>query len=96
MAGMSLDGAPEKEAFIILKPGESYSLKKELILPLCDGTKETEDFLHPGTHFLQVKVATWFYFADPDAYRKKWRGEAYLWSENITSMPMPLTIKKAP
>lgn len=95
-AGMQLDmrSTPEKEAFIILKPGESYSLKKEVILRLYDGTKETEDFLHPGTGFLQLRVATWYYFADPETYRVKWRDEGYLWSQNITSVPMPLEVKK--
>lgn len=93
-AGMRLESTPEKEAFITLKPGESFSLRKELILRLYDGTKDTEDFLHSGSRFLQLKVATWYYFADPDTYREKWRDEGYLWSQDITSRPMLLTVER--
>ena len=86
----------EKETFIALKPGESYSLKEEVILRLYDGTKDTEDSLHPGTHFLQLRVATWYYFADPNTYREQWRNEGYLWSQNMTSLPMSLKVEKMP
>jgi len=94
-AGMQMDMRrnPEREAFVTLKPGESYSLKKEFILPVYDGTKDTEDFLHPGTYFLQVRVATWYYFVDPEKYRNQWSAEGYLWSQNITSVPMSLKIQ---
>ena len=95
-AGIRLESTPELDSFIILKPKESYSLKTELILRLYDGTKDTEDFLHPGTRFLQLSVATWYYFADPDRYREKWSNEGYLWSKDITSVPMPLTVEKVP
>ena len=92
--GIRLEESPEREAFILLKSVESFSLKKELVLRLYDGTKNTEDFLHPGTYFLQISVATWYYFADPDEYRAKWNAGGYLWSQNITSVPMSLTIAK--
>jgi len=95
-AGMRFETTPEKEAFITLRPGESYNLRKELILRLYDGTKETEDFLHPGSRFLQLRVATWYYLADPDKYREKWRDDGYLWSQNVTSVPMPLTVERIP
>jgi len=95
VVGMQPDGSPEKESFINLKPQESYSLKNELILRLYNGTSDTEDFLRAGTHFLQIKVATWYYFADPELYRDKWSAEGYLWSQDVTSVPMPLTIKKS-
>jgi hypothetical protein len=94
-AGMRMEGAPQKEDFITLKPGEAYSLKKDLILRLYNETKDTQEFLHPGTYFLQLKVATWYYFVDAAPYRKKWRDEGYLWSQNITSVPMPLRVEKS-
>jgi len=94
-AGLRLEKTPEKEAFIILKPGESYSLEKELILRLYDGTKDSEDFLHPGTRFLRVRVATCYYFADPLTYREKWRHEGYLWFQDVISEPMPLRVEKS-
>ena len=92
--GMRMDSPPEIEAFVTINPGESYNLKAEVILYLYNGTKDTEDSLHPGRYFLQVKVATWFYFADVDEYREKWRDEGYLWSKNIMSVPMPFTVKQ--
>jgi hypothetical protein len=61
---------------------------------LYDGTKDTRDNLHPGNYVLQVRVAAWFYFADPAEYEQKWGNEAYLWSENVTSEPMAFTIEK--
>jgi hypothetical protein len=95
-AGFQVDMriAPEKEAFITLKSGESYSLKKEVILRLYDGTKDTEEFLHPGTHFLQLRVATWYYFTDPAIYQNQWRDQGYVWSQNITSEPMSFKVEK--
>ncbi len=94
-AGIRVEGAPKKEDFITLKPGESYNLKKDLILRLYDGTRDTEGYLHPGIHFLQLKIATWYYFVDAATYREEWRDEGYLWSSNITSVPMPLRVEKS-
>ena len=72
---MNMRSRPEKHAFIALKPKDSYNLKKEIILYLYDGSKVTQDSLYPGKYFLQIRVATWYYFADPEEYREKWRGE---------------------
>lgn len=94
-AGLQMTGTPEKEAFVTLVPGESYSVRKEIRLRLYAGTKDTRDFLHPGIHFLQVRVATWYYFVDPDIYREKWNDEGYLWSENVTSLRMRVDVEKA-
>jgi len=69
-------------------------LKQEIILSLYDGTSNTKDALHPGTYFLHVRVATWFYFADPNEYAALWRNEGYLWSENMTSEPMAFQVEK--
>jgi hypothetical protein len=88
------NGPPERSEFVMLKPEESITLKKEIRYSLYDGTKDTKDDLHPGNYILQVRVAAWFYAADPAEWEQKWGGEAYLWSENVTSEPMPFTVEK--
>ncbi|HXQ69708.1 MAG TPA: hypothetical protein VN844_04450 [Pyrinomonadaceae bacterium] len=93
-AGFRSDIGPERSEFVVLKPGESFSLKKQIGLYLYDGTRDTKDDLHPGNYVLQVRVAAWFYFADPAEWEQKWGGEAYLWSENVTSEPMAFTVEK--
>lgn len=93
-AGFRLSGGPERSEFITLGPGESLSLRREVDLSLYDGTKDTKDDLHPGNYVLLVRVAAWFYFADPAEWEQKWGNQAYLWSENVTSEPMPFTIEK--
>lgn len=85
---------PERSEFVMLKPGESVSFKGEIGLRLFNGTKGTHDDLHPGTYVLQVRVAAWSYYADPAEWEQKWGGEAYLWSENVTSEPMAFTVEK--
>jgi hypothetical protein len=92
-AGFRFDREPERQEFVTLKPGDSLNLKKEIILDLYDGTKDTEDDLHPGTYLLQVRVATWFYFVEAAEYQKRWRNQGYLWSENMTSEPMTFTVR---
>lgn len=85
---------PEKSEFVTLEPGKSLRMERKISLSLYDGTKDTKDNLHPGNYVLQVRVAAWFYFADPAEWEQKWGDQAYLWSENITSEPMPFTIEK--
>jgi hypothetical protein len=58
------------------------------------GLRTRDDRLHPGNYVLQVRVAAWFHYADPAEYEKKWGNEAYVWSENVTSEPMPFTVEK--
>jgi hypothetical protein len=93
-AGIRMETPPEEEAFVTLKPGESYSLQTDFGVQLYNGTKDSEDFVHPGNHLLQLRVATWYYLVSPDTYREQWRSKGYLWSQNITSLPMPFTVKK--
>lgn len=92
--GFCFNTEPERAEFLTLKPGESVNLKDEIVLHLYDGTKDTKDELRPGNYVLQVRVAAWFYFADPVEWERKWGAEAYLWSENVTSEPMPFIVEK--
>ena len=93
-AGVRTESAPEEAAFVKLNPGESYSLEKDFGVQLYDGTKDNEDLLRTGNHFLQVGVMTWYYLYPADTYREQWRDKGYLWSQNMTSMPMPFLVKK--
>jgi hypothetical protein len=95
-AGMRGGNAPEEEAFVTLKPSESYTIMKDSAVDLRDGGKNSKGFLDAGDYVLQVRIATWYYFADPASYRERWRDRGYLWSNNITSDPMPFTIQKRP
>jgi hypothetical protein len=55
-AGMHFDTTPEKEAFVKLNPGESFSLEKIVFFQLYDGTKDSEDDLNPGTYSYRSKL----------------------------------------
>lgn len=93
-SGLLQTREPEQSDFVKLEPGESVSFKREISLFVYDGTRDTKDDLHPGTYVLQVRVAAWFYASDPAEWEQKWGNQAYLWSENVTSVPMPFTVGK--
>ena len=87
------DADPETLAFVVLKPGESYTIEAAYGVRHDGSSKETEG-ISPGKHFLQFGVATWYYNADPNSYRAKWLSDGYLWSDNMTSVPMPFTVER--
>jgi hypothetical protein len=91
--GLRLD-PPAQSLFVILKPGESYDLETNLGLSLYDGTKDSKNDLRAGEHVLQVKVWTWYYPFPAESFREKWREKGFLWSKDITSLPMPLRVDK--
>jgi hypothetical protein len=85
---------PEENFFAILKPGESYSLETVFNTTVYDGSKDSEDDLHPGHYFLQLVISTWYHLpADPNEFREKWREKGFLWTRPVTSLPMPFTVK---
>lgn len=85
------DLVPDEANFTVLKPGETYSI--EQVLNLSD-----RESMRSGQHVLQVVVVTWHYAqASNVEWRDRLRGRGYLWTDAITSTPMPFTIeKKAP
>ena len=95
-AGMRGASDPEEQAFIRLEPGESYTVLDEPEVVLSTGPKTAKEFLSGGDYFLQVQVATWYYWADWKEYRERWSDKGYLWSSNMTSEPMPFTVQKTP
>jgi hypothetical protein len=80
--------------FITLKPGEEYALDRGLSsFWVADGTPPPKGYLNAGTHYLQLKVATWTYFADPAPFSRKWSDKGVLWSEGLVSPPIPFTVE---
>ena len=84
------------KTFIILKPEELYTFDDGVgSFSIYDGTPPApKGDLSPGMHFLQIEVATWSYFADSKRFHQKWKDKGVLWTEGVTSMPMPFTIEK--
>ena len=81
--------------FAILGPGEVYALDDEReSFFVSDDPANPHRRLRPGNYFLQVEVVTWPYLDKPRPFRNKWKDTGYLWSEGITSQPMPFTIEK--
>lgn len=94
-AGMRGSSEPEEAAaFITLQAGESYTASDESEVVLSAGPKNPKEFLSGGDYFLQVRVATWYYFAEPKVYRERWNARGYLWSNNMTSEPMRFTVQR--
>ena len=88
---MSLQAIPDESQFITLKAGDSHARDHAFSIPL-----ETKE-LKPGNHVLRVSVLTWHYAkASNIEWREKWRAKGYLWTNSVTSQPMPFIIDKHP
>lgn len=89
------DKTPEISLFMILKPGESYSLETKFDLFIDDGTTDSEDSLRAGDYFLQIRVRTWYYTRQLEAkFREELSQTGFLWVESIKSAPMPFKVEK--
>jgi hypothetical protein len=85
------DDDPEQDQFVILKPGESYTIERSCsVRPYGNNDRK----LKPGEHYLQVWIQTWYYDNDAEAYREKWADRGYLWSDILTPKPLAFTIEK--
>lgn len=83
--------------FVVIRPGEIYDLQSHqtrVSLYVNEGKQQSDDNLRPGGYFLQVEVATWTYLGDAVQFREKWKANGLLWSEGLTSQPMPFTIEQ--
>jgi hypothetical protein len=86
---LTLDRIPDESQFVILKWGDSHAENHAFIIP--SGHKK----LSPGNYVLQLGVLTWHYArASNIEWRNKWRDKGYLWTNSVTSIPMPFTIQK--
>ena len=73
------DLVPDEANFIVLKPGETYSI--EQVLHLSD-----RESMRSGQHVLQVVVVTWHYAqASNVEWRERLRSRGYLWTDAVTS-----------
>jgi hypothetical protein len=85
------DDDPEPDQFVILRPGESYTIERpSSVQPYGKNDQK----LRPGEHYLQVWIQTWYYDNDAEAYRGKWADKGYLWSAILTPRPLVYTIEK--
>lgn len=93
-SGMSLESTLDESSFLTLKPGETYSLTKPISF-LIARTGDKEGSIRAENHVLQIVVVTWYYprFSNVKA-REQWRQKGYVWSDDITSLPMPFNIEK--
>lgn len=93
MSILRIDVSPNESCFVILRPGESFSLEKKFGLFIYDGTNDNEDFLHPGNYFLEIVVMTWYY---PQRLktktREEWNQKGYLWTDPVKSTPLPFNV----
>lgn len=90
-AGFVLDSAPELSLFVTLKPGESYVAERKLHISVF----ESNDGLPVGKYFLQVRVPTWYYPpAAAEEVRERWKDEGFLWTQTLTSAPMPFEVER--
>lgn len=91
------DNPSDMTGFIILKAGDEYAFDTGIgSFSIYDGEKETpKGYLNEGTYFLQLVVGTWSYATDPEPFSRKWRNKGFLWSDGLTSKPMPFTVAKS-
>ena len=78
---------PDESKFIVLKPGESYRLEQVERL-------YGRNSMRAGHHVLQMVVPNWPYFASNIEWRDRWRNRGYLWTDAITSVPMPFKVER--
>jgi len=91
-AGMTDDSVPDESQFVLLKPGEAYSLIR--VLTSASSYNDSSRPLR-GLNFLQFVVLTWYYpRASNTKWRDQWQAKGYLWSDPITSNPMPFVVEK--
>ena len=82
---------------VVIQPGEAYDLETEqtrVSLHVSNDMPESKSNLPPGNYLLQVEVTTWTYLEDPRRFKKAWSDEGYLWSEGLTSQPMPFAVEQ--
>lgn len=85
---------PVLSEFTIVEPGAALEFERTVSVYLFNAARPTEQFLKPGSHLLQVQVGAWPYIAKPESYRQQWKEQGYLFSEGLTSVPMPFTVEK--
>ncbi len=79
-----------------LKPTESFTVEPDTRVSVYDGAKDTEHNLRRGRYVIQLRVSTWYQYAEPKQCGEKWSDRDYLCSDNVASEPMAFTVQKHP
>lgn len=88
---------PDDRLLVTLKPGETHEVDNDVHVFVFDGSKRSADFLRPGHYFLQITVPTWWFSRESaDRLAERWRDRGFLWTQDLTSLPMPIDIEKSP
>jgi hypothetical protein len=89
------EATPDTQLMVTLRPAESYEIDVDFHLSVFDGSKETSDFLRPGNYFLRIRVPTWYWGQEKAVkLRDRWREYGFLWTRDLTSLPMPFNVAK--
>ncbi len=84
----------DDELFVVLKPGESFALERDVSLRINDGADSDSRLKPGGNYVMRLRVATWF--TDLSLARElaqRWRETGKLWYFDVISEPMEFTIK---
>jgi hypothetical protein len=94
--GITESGNMPTDAFVILKPGESYRTETELQISsvrFLIGRK----IIARGTQYLEIVIPKWSGTEKQYRFlRDKWRNVGFLWGESARSHPIRLTIDSQP
>jgi len=95
-AGMTLESVPDESQFVVLKPGELFSLNRVFNFHIRLDPDD-KAFLLANNRVLQLVLLTWYYpRASNVKWRDRWQTKGYLWSDPITSLPMPFMVERKP
>lgn len=90
------DDEKPSASFIILNPREEYPGKSETRLLIIQ--PEQYDLFSSGIHFLTLGMwtqgGTLHEANDIDELRTRWKKHGYLWTEGVTTNPMPIQLPK--
>ena len=82
------DSVPDETNFVVLMPGETYTLEQVVRL-------YNRRSMGTGQRVLQMIVDNWPYFTSSNIeWRDRWRNRGYLWTDPLTSVPMPFMLAK--
>jgi hypothetical protein len=84
--------------FTILKQGESFETKQEVVITVNDGvTKFARKALKPGDYVLEIRTSNWGDSLEhAERLSNSWKQYGDFWFKDIKSQPMPFRIDKEP
>jgi hypothetical protein len=97
---------PDEKDFVIIPLGGSYEMpsnRTSVHLDTASDNTALENALPVGDYVLEVVVGTWLYIglnekgrplSRDSEFREKWKSRGYLWTDALTSIPMPFKVEK--